>query len=112
VPFGAHAGDPAIFLVPPDAQYRNDYAFLVPDTYFNDFVTVTLDADTSLMLDGVEVPLGDAQPIPGSTRVFKHISVSDGPHRLQANRPFGILVVAYDDFVSYAFTGGLNLRKR
>ncbi|MCB9538861.1 MAG: IgGFc-binding protein [Myxococcales bacterium] len=112
VPFGAHAGDPAIFLVPPDAQYRNDYAFLVPDTYFNDFVTVTLDADTSLMLDGVEVPLGDAQPIPGSTRVFKHVSVSDGPHRLQANRPFGILVVAYDDFVSYAFTGGLNLRKR
>mgnify|MGYP002630517347 CR=1 FL=1 len=111
-PFSSHAGDPAIFLVPPDQQYRNDYVFLVPDTYFADYVTVTLDADTQLMLDGEPVALGDVLPIPGSTRVFKHIAVSDGPHRLQANRPFGILVVAFDDFVSYAFTGGLNLRKR
>ena len=29
-PFGVHAGDPSIFLVPPDLQYRNDYAFLTP----------------------------------------------------------------------------------
>lgn len=110
--FGAHAGDPAIFLVPPDLQYRQDYAFLVPDTYVNDFVTIVTDPGASVLLDGADVPLADATAVPGSGRVFKHVSVSDGPHRLQSNRPFGILVFAFDDFVSYAFTGGLNLTKR
>ena len=56
--------------------------------------------------------LGDAVAVPGSAVVYKHISISDGPHRLQGDGPFGILVFAFDDFVSYAFTGGLNLRKR
>jgi hypothetical protein len=111
-PFGAQAGDPAIFLLPPDRQYRDDYVFLVPDTYANDVVTVVADANAMVALDGVPLNLADALPVPGSARVYKHISVSDGPHHLNGDTPFGILVVAFDDFVSYAFTGGLNLRKR
>lgn len=111
-PFGAEAGDPAIFLLPPDSQYRDDYVFLTPDTYANDFVTVVADAAATITLDGAPVNLADATPVPGAARVFKHLPLSDGPHRLVGDSPFGILVFAFDDFVSYAFTGGLNLVKR
>jgi hypothetical protein len=40
------------------------------------------------------------------------VTLSDGAHRIQGDQAFGILVLAFDDFVSYAFTGGLNLMKR
>ncbi len=38
--------------------------------------------------------------------------LEDGPHRLAGNRPFAIIVFAYDRYVSYAFAGGLDLGKR
>lgn len=111
---GAHAGDPSIFLVPPDLQYRDDYAFLTPGTYANDYLTVVADADTELLLDGQPLSLagGDTQGVPGSNRVFRHVTLTDGPHRITGTKPFAILVFAFDDWVSYAFTGGLNLEKR
>ena len=112
-PFGAHAGDPAIFLVPPDRQYRADYAFLAPGTYANDYITVVVDPATSMTIDGRPVDLAaGVEAVPGTGRVFKHIEIGDGPHRIQGDAPFGLLVFAFDDFVSYAFTGGLNLEKR
>ncbi len=110
--FGAQAGDPSLFLVPPDAQYRQDYVFLAPATYAQDFLTVVAHPDTTLVMDGAAVSLAGALPVPGSERVFVHVPIDDGPHRITGDRPFGILVFAYDDFVSYAFTGGLNLGKR
>ncbi len=110
--FGAAAGDPAIFLVPPDHQYRNDYPFLAPDTYANDYLTVVATRETQVFLDEQPVNLADAIAVPGSERVYKHIEISDGPHRVTGDQPFGIMVFAFDDFVSYAFTGGLNLEKR
>lgn len=110
--FGDHAGDPAIFLLPPDLQYRDDYAFLVPGTYENDWLTVIADADTELTLDGQPLDLAGADGVPGTSRVYKHVSLTDGGHRIRGNRPFGIIVYAFDDYVSYAFTGGLNLEKR
>ncbi len=110
--FGSHAGDPAIFLLAPDEQFRRDYTFLTPDTYFTDYVTIITPPANELVLDGNPLSLDDAVPIGGSLMQFKHIEITDGPHQLQGRAPFGIIVYAYDDFVSYAFTGGLNLTKR
>ena len=107
----ARAGDPAIFLVPPDRQFRRDYTFLTPGTYFSDYVTVVSPPNNDLLLDGVAVDLADATRIDGSGYVFKHVALDDGAHTMQGRAPFGIVVYAYDNFVSYAFTGGLNLTK-
>ena len=43
--------------------------------------------------------------------VRAHIPLTEGPHQLEAQVPFGVVVYGYDDYVSYAYTGGLNLTK-
>ncbi len=108
---GAHAGDPAIYLVPPTRQYRSAYSFLAPTTYFFDHVTVVTSPQASIELDGVAVDMGPAEAIPGSELIYLHLDIEDGPHRLRGSHPFGIVAYAFDDWVSYAFTGGLNLIK-
>lgn len=107
-----NAGDPAIFLLPPEYQYRRDYAFLTPTTYFVDYLTVVAPPDATLTLDGQPLDMNNSILVPGSTQVYKHFEVSDGPHRIEGDQPFGILVYAYDDYVSYAYTGGQNIIKR
>lgn len=108
---GAHAGDPSIFLVPPDRQFRRDYTFLTPGTYFSDYVTVVTPVGNELLLDGEPVDLAAAVSIAGGAYIYQHIEVDPGAHTIQGRGPFGIVVYAYDDYVSYAFTGGLNLTK-
>jgi hypothetical protein len=110
-PYGALAGDPSLFLEPPVRQYRTDYAFLTPSTYARNFATLVVDPNTALTLDGVDVPLDGALPVPGDRRLYLHLGLRRGAHRIVGTRPFGIVLYAYDDFVSYAFTGGLDLRK-
>ncbi|MEE2788371.1 MAG: IgGFc-binding protein [Myxococcota bacterium] len=107
------AGDPSVFVVPPDRQLRQDYVFMTPTTYASDFVTITTQPENEITLDGRPVGLDEAMPIPGSAYVVLHVPLStDGVHRIAGQTPFGILVYAYDNYVSYAFTGGLNLSKR
>lgn len=110
-PYGARAGDPAAFLIAPDRQLRNDYPFYVPNTYARSVVTITGPADAEITLDGAPLDLADATPIPGTGHVFAHFELAPGSHRLQGLRTFGIVVYGYDDFVAYAFSGGLNLEK-
>jgi hypothetical protein len=110
--FGAHLGDPSIFMAAPARQYRSDYAFLTPNTYFSDFLTIAFNEGTVVNLDGEELDLSAAQTLQGAQGKFIHVPLTDGPHALRASAPVGITVFAFDDFVSYAFTGGLNLTKR
>jgi hypothetical protein len=109
--YGARAGDPASFLIAPDRQFRDDYPFYVPDSYARNVVTLTAFEGAQIQLDGELVDMADAEPVPGTGRVYKHIELRRGSHHLTSTRPFGILVYGYDDFVAYAFTGGLNLEK-
>ncbi|MCA9545750.1 MAG: IgGFc-binding protein, partial [Myxococcales bacterium] len=112
-PAGQNAGDPAIWIVPPQRQFRRSYAFLAPDTYYVDYVTVVAPVGTELTLDGQPVDMIGAERVAGADGFFvQAIEIEDGPHRIEGSAPFGILVYAYDDYVSYAFTGGLDLSKR
>ena len=58
IPSRYPGGDPAILAVPPIEQYRSDYVFLTPDKYAFDYVVITADADTRIVLDGIEVEEG------------------------------------------------------
>jgi len=111
--FGNQAGDPAFFLLPPQEQFRTDYAFLTPATYALDYATVIVPNGSSLTLDGRRLVFDDYEYdlIPSQNYLRVHIPLADGPHTIVGDSPFGLIVYAYDDFVSYAFTGGLNLAK-
>lgn len=111
--FGDRAGDPSFFLVPPEEQYRTDYSFLTPATYFQSFVTVLIRPGFNVTLDGEEIDLATTDYVvdEDANIARAHIEVSEGPHRIEAPIPFGIIVYGYDDFVSYAYTGGLDLTK-
>lgn len=109
--YGARAGDPAAFLIAPDRQFRNDYPFYVPNTYARSAVTITAFPDAAIELDGEPVDFSDAEVVEGGQRVFVHVLLTPGSHRLRGNRNFGIVVYGYDDFVAFAFSGGLNLEK-
>ena len=109
--YGSHYGDPSIFLLPPIRQTRRDYNFLTPSTYFTDFAVVTFAEGAVISLDGALVDLSGATSIPGSSYRYIYLDLIDGSHKLEGSSPMGLVVFAYDDFVSYAFTGGLNLRK-
>ena len=55
------------------------------------------------------VNLGEATPVPGGDWIFQHLQIQDGLHRIEGQEPFGIVVYAYDGFVSFAYPGGLDL---
>lgn len=111
--FGDHAGDPAYFLVPPEEQFRTEYSFLTPPTYFQSYVTVLIRPGFNVTLDGQTLDLTqfDYEIVEGRDVARAHIEVTDGPHVIESQIPFGIVVYGYDDYVSYAYTGGLDLTK-
>ncbi len=111
--WGSHAGDPAFFLVPPDEQYRREYSFLTPATYHQSYVTITAQSGVAVTLDGEEIQLSDYDYEENFDRgvVRAHIPVDPGPHQIESHVPFGLIVYGYDDYVSYAYTGGLDFKK-
>jgi hypothetical protein len=111
------AGDPAFYIVPPVVQYRTSYSFLTPETYKSDYVTVTIRGSnaTQFQLDGETIDvstLDTYQTLPNANFSRVHIPVEPGPHEISANVDFGIVAYGYHDYVSYAYTGGLDLAKR
>ena len=113
--FGDHNGDPAFFLVPPEEQYRSEYSFLTPATYFVSYLTVLIQPGFTIALDGQTLDLTqfDYEVLQDRNVARAHIPVEPGPHFVESENqiPFGIVVYGLDDYVSYAFTGGLDLTK-
>ncbi len=105
-------GDPALAVGVPTDQYRSDYAFLVPDTYRYDFATLLFPAgvlDPDVILDGKVQKLTFGKV--GSTGMtYARLRISDGAHKIKASHRFGIEVHGYDCNVSYAYSGGNNLK--
>ncbi|MCA9565568.1 MAG: IgGFc-binding protein, partial [Myxococcales bacterium] len=109
-------GDPAFLLSVPSSQYRDNYIFLIPEGYEEDYVTVTMPQGTNLTLDGQSISLTDVETIGATGYVrgyydFSAVTAPDGPvtHTLTGTQPFGLQVYGYDCAVSYAYPGGLNL---
>ncbi|RAL20964.1 hypothetical protein DL240_14940 [Lujinxingia litoralis] len=107
------AGDPSFFLLPPEEQYRTDYSFLAPPTYFQSYAMVTMAPGFTLTLNGEEIdPMAfDAEIMDDNSRMRAHIPLEPGPQTIESLVPLGLVVYGYDNYVSYAYTGGLNLTK-
>jgi hypothetical protein len=105
-------GDPAMILVPPSAQFQNEYVFQVPAEYASNWVTVLRPSGATVELDGLDVT-NDATwknigVLDGTTWQRGHFPLVFGPHRVESPAPegVGILVAGYDVAVSFGFMGG------
>lgn len=101
-------GDPSMVLVPATEQLQRRYAFLVPQGYASDFVTVVRPTGSTTTLDGVPVAAAFA-PLAAHDGVgfeYAHLSVEPGSHIVDGDDAFGITVVGYAQDVSYGYVGG------
>lgn len=115
--FGTQAGDPALFLLPPVEQFRTDYSFVTPPTFAKTYVAVAIPEGSALALDGRSIAEESrlerrSVTLEGDSWEVFSVALEPGLHRLESPRKFGIVAYAYDDYVSYAFTGGMNLVPR
>ncbi len=104
------AGDPAMMLLAPNEQFRKEYIFLVPPNYKYDNATIIAPLDTQITLDDVmTLDSNTFTAVSGEYRRHR-MSLADGPHHLVATKPVGVYLYGYSAFVSYAYTGGLDLK--
>lgn len=106
------AGDPAMIALPAAAQYQDQYIFLVPDGYANNYVTILASTTATVMLDGNDVSAGawsTLGTLDGVQYRFIRLPVNTGSHAISADENIGIVSIGYDQDVSYGYPGGSGL---
>jgi len=105
----AGIGDPSFILLIPTSRFRKDYVFLIPDKYERDYVSIALPVGADLVVDGDAVSGAQFEMIgTGEYRVARS-QMSDGVHSISSNRPIGITVHGYDQYVSYGYPAGMTV---
>lgn len=115
-------GDPYMVQIPPIEQWLLQIPFLTDTSYPRDFIIITREAGTEVMLDclGV-VPDDHFSPIPGTPYEVGHVDLDidgnggegscvDGQQFISADQPIGLVVGGLDWATSYAYPGGLNFK--
>ncbi len=104
------SGDPSQSIAIGVEQYRTKYVFLAPTDYDTNFVDVVMAPGTSLTLDGTPVSV-TPQAITAAFSIAR-LPLGDangGAHVLEGTQPFGIQVLGYGSYTSFAYPGGMNL---
>ena len=110
---GSGEGDPSIILTPPVEQWRSDYNVLTSPTLVHNYLSlVTQSASAGIKIDGKDIAtFGPTQEfISGGFVVYK-VPVSGGFHAITAKAKVGVTIYGYDSYVSYGYTGGLDLMR-
>lgn len=113
--YGKQAGDPAFFILPPVEQFRTNYSFVTAPTFKKTYAAILSPERATVALDGRQISArrrleSKLITLDGQRWRLYSIALDPGVHQLVATEPVGIIVYAYDDYVSYAFPGGLDLR--
>ncbi|MBS2030580.1 MAG: IgGFc-binding protein [Deltaproteobacteria bacterium] len=117
-------GDPSLVLAPPVEQWRSDYSVLAPTTYAQNYVSLMVydpnhsggsPATGAIQVDGTTVPAGEWNNVPSTnyyTAVHALSNSGNGGHTINAANgvKVGAVVYGYDSYVSYGYTGGLDLQ--
>jgi hypothetical protein len=112
--YGRAAGDPSLFILPPMTRLRTQYSFISPPTYEVNYITIGARTGAPILFDGVLIDESQKlqrQPVDVDGQAWTVFTLRIGPgvHTMSSATPFSLLVYAYDDYVSYAYVGGLDL---
>lgn len=113
-------GDPSLVLLPPIEQWRASYTVLAAPDVADNYLGISVDSTKvqSVSIDGTVVQLNTFTTVAGSNYVVRNYPVSTGPHTIDVTpimgvNPLpgaGVTVFGYDSYVSYGYTGGLDLQ--
>lgn len=103
-------GDPALAFAPPFEQFREQYPFLAPEEYDQQYASIVAPIGTTVTLDGRDLTAA-LRPFPAGTFIGGRIPITPGQHLLTCPGGCGLLVQGYSPAVSYLFAGGLDLRQ-
>lgn len=108
----AGIGDPSLMVMPPVDQFQFGYLFLIPNTFLYDFINVVAPVGTQFVLDGQPVSLNctPVGTIGNTSYCAAKLAISDGVHRISADKQFGLMVSGFDQFASYGYIGGIGLQ--
>ncbi len=110
-------GDPSMVLLPPIEQWRSRYTVLASTGLKDNYLGLTIDSSKvqAVRVDGVVVT--GFSTIPGTLFQTKNHPVGTGTHTVEVTPQAGqqvlpgagVTVHGYDAYVSYGYTGGLDL---
>ncbi|HNW81710.1 MAG TPA: hypothetical protein PKG52_02350 [bacterium] len=106
---GAGTGDPSMMLIAPDEQLRREYVFLVPPNYDYNRITIVASADTDITVNETSYSSNSFVAIEGTDRLRQWVDLETGPYTLEASKPVAVYVYGFSQYVSYAYTAGLDL---
>lgn len=107
----AGIGDPAFILPVPVEQFRNDFVVLCPAEYADNFMNVVFPTGAALEVDGADIPAGDFELVgSGAYSVYRQ-RLEPGAHTIRSTEPAGVIVYGWDQYVSYGYTGGMDLEE-
>lgn len=111
----AETGDPSFDLVPPIAQHRSEYIFLIPTGYMENWLIMSVPHNAPLMLDGQSLDAGCERATGGmvGNAVYDSVrcQVPVGAHTVSSPANFGLVIEGWGPGpVSYAYTGGMEFQ--
>ncbi|MEM9456568.1 MAG: IgGFc-binding protein [Myxococcota bacterium] len=109
----AQPGDPAMIATPSVGQFQRRTLVAVPAGYAVDFALIVTRGEGEVRIDGEPIPAEDFAPMGvarNSTHAFVQVPLAPGAHEIEADVPFGVTVVGFDEAVSYGYPGAAGLR--
>ena len=103
-------GDPALILTAPVEQFREEYVFLSPNKYLEDYINIVAPVGAQVTLDGANISAASFTVIGATGYMVARLKVADGVHSVKSDMKVGVIAYGYDDDVSYGYTAGLNLQ--
>ncbi|MCA9635481.1 MAG: IgGFc-binding protein [Myxococcales bacterium] len=104
-------GDPASVQIPSVEQFLPRYVVLVPGTWVNDVGVFVRQGGAQIAIDGVTIPDASFNPVGKSGFEVARVPLTDGVHFLDGmGMPFGVTIVGYDQWDSYAYLGGTGTK--
>lgn len=112
--FGPAKGDPSLTVFAAADQFRSTYTFAVPVSWAENWLVFALREGSSVTVDGTTPNACDTRPIgqvAGSPWTGMTCKVDPGAHTVSSTDPFSVAVYGYGEAGSYAFIGGIDVRK-
>ena len=105
-PTDAKIGDPAFIMTTHVKQHLDDYVFLVPNKYSQNYINVVKKPGTTVTLDGAPLAQSAFKNFANNLWQVTRMPIAQGAHRLKSNKPVALTVYGWDNYVSYGYPGG------